>query len=69
MCVCVCVCVCVCARVCVHPCVCLRVFLHGNSKSKRSRNMKFEYIVVYKSISENFDNGHCRIKVKVIVGL
>ena len=31
--------------------------------------MKFEYIVVYENISDKFDNGHCRIKVKVTVGL
>ena len=31
--------------------------------------MKFEYIVVYENISEKFDKGHRRIKVKVVVGL
>ena len=45
------------------------VFLQDNSKSNRSRNMKFEYIVVYESISDKIDNGHCQIKVKVTVGL
>ena len=38
-------------------------------KRNRSRNMKLEYIVVYENISDKFDNGHCRIKVKVMVGL
>ena len=35
----------------------------------RSKNIKLEYIVVYKNISEKLDNGHCWIKVKVTVGL
>ena len=42
---------------------------HYNSKSNRSRNMKLEYIVVYENISNKFDNGHSRIKVKVTVGI
>ena len=29
--------------------------------------MKFKYFVVYENISDKFDNGHCRIKVKVTV--
>ena len=49
MCVCVCVCVCV----------------YDNSKINRSRKVKLEYIVEYENISNKFDNGHCRIKVKV----
>ena len=52
---------CVCIRVCVY------VFLHDDSKSNRSRNMKFEYVVVYENILDKFDNGNCRIKVKVTV--
>ena len=43
--------------------------LHDSSKSNRSRKMKLEYIVVYENISDKFDNGHCRIKAKVTVGL
>ena len=31
--------------------------------------MKLEHIVSYENISEKFDNLHCRIKVKVMVGL
>ena len=31
---------------------------------KRSRNFKFEYIVAYEDISDEFDSGHCLIKVK-----
>ena len=30
---------------------------------------KFEYIIVYENISEKFDIGHCRTKVKVTVRL
>ena len=48
---------------CIRVCVC--VFVHDNSKSNPSRNMKFEY----ENISDKFDNGHCQIKVKVTVGL
>ena len=43
--------------------------LHDNSKSNQSRNMKFEYIVVYENSSEAFDVIHCQIKVKVTKGL
>ena len=31
--------------------------------------MKFEYNVVHKNSSQNFDNGHCLLKSKVTVGL
>ena len=31
--------------------------------------MKFEHIVVYENISDKFDIGHCRTKVKVTVRL
>ena len=31
--------------------------------------MKYEYNVVYDNISNKFDNGHCRVKVNVTVGL
>ena len=47
---------------CVCVCVCV---LHDNSKSNRSRNMKLEHIVIYENISDKFDIGHCRTKVKV----
>ena len=53
----------------VLTCVCVCVFLHDNSKTNRSRKMKFEYVVVYENIWDKFDNGHCRFKVKVKVGL
>ena len=67
MCVCVCVCARVCVRVCV--CVCVCVCVHGYSKRNRSRNMKLEYVVVYKNSSEEFDIWLRRIKVKVTVGV
>ena len=53
--------------VCMCMCVCVSVFLHDNSKSYRSSNMKLEYVVglVYENISDNFDIGHCQTKVKV----
>ena len=70
MCVCVgaCVCVCVCVRACVCACVCLCV-CKKVIKSNQSRNMKLESFVVYENISDKFNNGHCRFKVKVTVEL
>ena len=54
----------------VFPCFCVSVFLHGNSKNNQSINMKFEYVVVvYENISDKFDIGHCRTKVKVMARL
>ena len=54
--------------VCWCVCVCACVFLPFNSKN-RSRNMKLEYIVVYKNSSEEFVIELHRIKVKVTVGI
>ena len=54
----------VCGCVCVCVCVCVSVFLHANPKNNRFSNMKSEYIVVYENISDKFDIGHCRTKVK-----
>ena len=48
---CVCVCVCVCA--------------HDNSKNNGSIHLKLEHIVVHENSSDEFDIGHCPIKVKV----
>ena len=47
--------------------VCLSVCKHDNSKNKWSRILKFEYIVGYEKCSDEFDIGHCPIKVKVTV--
>ena len=52
---CVCVCVCVCVSVCVHD----------NSKNNSSIDVKLEHTVVYENSSDEFDIGHCLIKVKV----
>ena len=47
--------------------VCLSVCKYDNSKNEWSRILKFEYIVGYKKSSDEFDIGHCPIKVKVMV--
>ena len=58
--------------VCVCVCVCLCVFCTvDNSKRNRSRNKKFENIVVgpYENSSDEFEIELRRIKVKVTVGI
>ena len=52
--------------VCASMCVCK--FLHDDSKSNQSSNIKFEH-VEYENIPDKFDIGHCRTKVKVTVQL
>ena len=47
------VCVSVCLFVCVHD------------KNNGSVHLKLEHIVVYENSSDEFDIGHCPIKVKV----
>ena len=44
-------------------------YLHDYQKRNRSNNVKFEYIVIYENSSDRFDIRHCRIKVKVTVGV
>ena len=44
--------------------VCVSV-LHDNSKNNGSILLKLEHIVVYENSSDEFDIGHCLIKVKV----
>ena len=51
----------VCLRVCVSVCVCV----HDNSKNKGSIDLKLEHIVAHENSSDEFDIGHCPIKVKV----
>ena len=63
--VCVSVCLSVCLSVRLSVCVC--VCVHDNSKNNGSIHLKLEHIVVYENSSEEFDIGHCPIKVKVIV--
>ena len=53
----------VCLSVCVS--VCLSVCVHDNSKNNGSIYGKLEHTVVYENSSDEFDIGHCPIKVKV----
>ena len=46
--------------------VCLSVCVHDNSKNNGSIDLKLEHIVVYENSSDEFDIGHCPIKVKVM---
>ena len=54
------VCVSVCLSVCLCVCLCT-----DNSKNNGSIDLKLEHIVVYENSSDEFDIGHCPIKVKV----
>ena len=47
----------------VSVCVCV----HDNSKNNGSIDLKLEHIVVYESSSDEFDIGHCPIKVNFTV--
>ena len=53
--------------VCV--CVCLSVCVHDNPKNNGSIDLKLEHIVVYENSLDEFDIGHCPIKVNVTAGL
>ena len=57
------VCLSVCRSVCL--CVCLSVCVHDNSKNNGSIDLKLEHIAVYENSLDEFDIGHCPIKVKV----
>ena len=57
------VCLSVCVSVFLSVCVC--VCVHDNSKNNGSIHLKLEHIVVYENSSDEFDIGHCPIKVKV----
>ena len=57
--VCVCVCLSGCLSVCLSVCLCTR-------KLKNSIDLKLEHIIIYENSSEEFDIGHCPIKVKVM---
>ena len=59
------VCVSVCLSVFLSVCVCVCVCVRDNSKNNGSIDLKFEHIVVHENSSEDFDIGHCPIKVKV----
>ena len=58
---CVCALVSVCVSVCLSVCLSVCVCVHDNSKNNGSIDLKLEHIVVY----DEFDIGHCPIKVKV----
>ena len=61
----------VCLSVCLSVLlsVCLSVCVHDNSKNNGSIDMKLEHTVVYENSSDEFDIGHCPIKVKVTAWL
>ena len=54
------VCLSVCLGVCLSVCC-----VHDNSKNDGSVDLKLEHTVVYENSSDEFDIGHCPIKVKV----
>ena len=45
--------------------VCVSECVHDNSKSNDSIHLTLKHIVVYENSSDEFDIGHCPIKVKV----
>ena len=61
-----------CPSVCLSVClavflsVCVSVCVHDNSKNNGSILLKLEHIVVYENSADEFDIGHCLIKVKVM---
>ena len=57
--VCLCVYVSFCLSVCLYACV------HDNSKNNGSIHFKLEHIIVYKNSSDEFNIGHCLIKIKI----
>ena len=46
--------------------MCVCVCVHDNSKNNGTIHLKLEHIVLYENSSDEFDIGHCPIKVKVI---
>ena len=58
-----------CLRVCVSAClsICVCVYVHDNSKNNGSVHLKFKHVVVFENSLDEFDIGHCPIKVKVTV--
>ena len=48
-------------------CVSVCVYIHDNSKNNGSIYLKLEQMVVHENSSDEFDIGHCLIKVKVMV--
>ena len=60
---------CLCLRVFPSVCVCVCDCVHNNSKNNGSILLKLEHIIVYENSSDEFDIGHCPIKVKVTAWL
>ena len=63
------VCVSVCVCVCVFLCVCVCVCVHDNSKNNGSIHLKLEHVIGYENNSDEFDIGHCPIKVEIFLHL
>ena len=57
--------VCLSVRLCVCLSVCVSVYTI--TKKNGSIDLKLEHIVVYENSSDEFNIGHCPIKVKVTV--
>ena len=45
--------------------LCVSVCKHDNSKNNGSIHLKLKHVVVYENSSDEFDNGHYPIEVKV----
>ena len=50
---------------CVCFCVCLCVHDRSNSKNNGSIHLNLKHVIVYENSSDEFNIGHCPIKVKV----
>ena len=49
--------------------MCNCVCVHDNSKNDGAINLKLEYVVTYGNSFDEFDIGHCPIKVKVTLNI
>ena len=50
-------------------CICVSVCVLDNSKNNSSIHLKLEHIVAYENSSDEFDIGHCPIKVKATANI
>ena len=55
----------VCVSACLRVCVAVFLSVYMITKNNGSIHLKLEHIVVYENSSDEFDIGHCPIKVKV----